>query len=259
MSNPINKYLITGGVGDFIQYLDAVEILNSLKCEFIVVTHFKGAKAFFEKHAKIEKFTFHHFDDVKTYSEILSSVKKDNILECPRSPYLTVDYPYKVESPFDNDNEIIGIHPFGSNFSKNAYASFNLPEKKISVSCVEKILRKDKNYLIFGSEKELLEYDHLKDEANICLVNHPDIWVCLSHVQFCKKIIAVDSSIKAFSLARKIPTYLIVGDFEDQTRDYYFINPYLNSGFLELLKTKNPVQDEESIIKFVNEAVYKDC
>ena len=256
MSNQVNKILISGGIGDFLQCIDVAVCLPST-FKVVVVTHFKGAEKFFAPFCDTKNYDFIYFDDLSSYSEVMSSLDKSNLINCPRSKFMETAFPYEVQSPFDNDNEIIGIHPFGSGFAKNAYNQLNFPEKRISKECVEKIIKPDKNYLIFGSEKESLEFDNLKVLANVCLASHPDIWASLSHIQLCKKVIAVDSSVKTMALVKKIPTYLIVGDFSDETRDKFFINPYLDSEYLQVFRTKDPQKNDKEIIEFIEKEVYK--
>ena len=256
MSNQVNKILISGGIGDFLQCIDVAVCLPST-FKVVVVTHFKGAEKFFAPFCDTKNYDFIYFDDLSSYSEVMSSLDKSNLINCPRSKFMETAFPYEVQSPFDNDNEIIGIHPFGSGFAKNAYNQLNFPEKRISKECVEKIIKSDKNYLIFGSEKESLEFDNLKDLTNVCVAAHPDIWASLSHIQLCKKVIAVDSSVKTMALVKKIPTYLIVGDFSDETRDKFFINPYLDSEYLQVFRTKDPQKNDKEIIEFIEKEVYK--
>ena len=196
MSNQINKILISGGIGDFLQCLDIAVCLSS-DFKVIVMTHFKGAEKFFAPFCDTKNYEFIYFDDLSSYSKAISSLDKSNLTNCPRSKFMETAFPYEVESPFDNDNEIIGIHPFGSGFAKNAYNQLNFPEKRISKECVEKIIKPDKNYLIFGSEKEILEFDNLKDEPNVCLVAHPEIWVSLSHIQLCLLHLLLDGVYRA--------------------------------------------------------------
>ena len=256
MSNQVNKILISGGIGDFLQCIDVAVCLPST-FKVVVVTHFKGAEKFFAPFCDTKNYDFIYFDDLSSYSEVMSSLDKSNLINCPRSKFMETAFPYEVQSPFDNDNEIIGIHPFGSGFAKNAYNQLNFPEKRISKECVEKIIKPDKNYLIFGSEKESLEFDNLKDLTNVCVAAHPDIWASLSHIQLFKKVIAVDSSVKTIALVKKIPTYLIVGDFSDETRDKFFINPYLDSEYLQVFRTKDPQKNDKEIIEFIEKEVYK--
>ena len=256
MSNQVNKILISGGIGDFLQCIDVAVCLPST-FKVVVVTHFKGAEKFFAPFCDTKNYDFIYFDDLSSYSEVMSSLDKSNLINCPRSKFMETAFPYEVQSPFDNDNEIIGIHPFGSGFAKNAYNQLNFPEKRISKECVEKIIKPDKNYLIFGSEKESLEFDNLKDLTNVCVAAHPDIWASLSHIQLCKKVIAVDSSVKTMALVKKIPTYLIVGDFSDETRDKFFINPYLDSEYLQVFRTKDPQKNDKEIIEFIEKEVYQ--
>ena len=59
------------------------------------------------------------------------------------------------------------------------------------------------------------------------------------------------------ALSKRIKTYLIIGDFKDETRDSLFINPYLNSGFLDVLKVNDPEKNEKEIAEYVEEKVYR--
>lgn len=250
------KIFISGGIGDFIQCLESVISLNSKEVSFIVVTHYKQAPDFFNKYADVNKFSFYYFNSLEEYSDLIRSLDVKNLINCPRSAFFEEKCPYIVESPFDNDNEIIGIHPFGSAFSQSAHSQLNFSQKKFSKNLVDSFIKPDKNYFIFGSPNETSEYLHYNSSLNVCIVSHPDIWVSLSHVCLCKKVIAVDSAIKTMALSRKIKTYLILGDFKDDIRDSLFINPYLNFDFLEILKVKDPENDEKEITKFIEEKVY---
>lgn len=257
MSDQIKTLIITGGVGDFLQCVDIVNQAKSVKSlNFLVVTHFKSAGDFFSPFIESDRLKYHYFDDLGSLNSILCKIDRTGTLDCPRNKYLQIQDPFEVESPFDNDNEIIGIHPFGSDFAKNANNQLQRSSKNISDKIVRKIFRDDKNYLLFGSKKELSVFEDLKFVPNICLVDHDNIWVNLSHVKLCKKMIAADSAFKTLTLMRKMPTYLVVPDYLDQLRDKMFIDPYLEDGHLKLLKTSNLLENEREIIEFVEKEVY---
>jgi len=257
MSNQIKKIIITGGIGDFLQCLDAARhIASAAGTKIIVVTHFKGAPAFFSTVTKIDNFEFHHFSDLESYFKILKEVKCEDTIDCPRFKYLEIDYPFEVESPFQNSNKIIGIHPFGSAFSKDANTKFKMPIKNITESCVRKLIKNEYNYFIFGAPNELECFKDYDESPNVCRVNHENIWVNLSHVKLCDKMIAVDSAFKSMSLAKKIPTYLILADNNDTIRDKLFIDPYKDDKNFSICTVSNPFENEEEIIKFIEEKIY---
>jgi len=251
------KIYIIGGIGDFLQCLDAVINLKNSSCSFVVVTHYKQAPDFFGKYADLNKFSFYYFNSLAELHQINCGLDFKDLIICPRSAYFEEKCPYEVQSPFDNDNEIIGIHPFGSSFSQSAHTQLKFSQKKLSKNLVDSLIKPDKNYFIFGSPAETTQYSHYDESPNVCIISHPDIWVSLSHVQLCKKVIAVDSSIKTMALSKKIKTYLILGDFKDETRDSLFINPYLNSGLLDILKVSDPEKNEKEIAKYIEEKVYR--
>lgn len=257
MSDQVKSLLITGGIGDFLQCLDTVNQAKAAKgLKFVIVTHFQGAKYFFSPAVSEDRLDIHWFKDLESLNLVMSKIDKTGIIQCPRTKYLEFQDPYEVESPFDNDNEIIGIHPFGSDFAKSANNQLNRASKNISEKTIRKMFRDDRNYLLFGSRSELSIFEDLKSAPNICLVDHVNLWVNLSHVKLCKKMIAADSAFKTLTLMRKISTYLIVPDYPDETRDKYFINPYLEDGHLKLFKTANLLEDEKEILGFIEKEVY---
>lgn len=251
--------IIKGGVGDFILSLDACIILSSRPdTKFLVITHFAEAKSFFSPFVNIEKFEFRYFKDASEFNSILTDVINNipNRIECPKFKINEFSFPYDVNSPFTNDYEIIGIHPFGSEFYKAFTSSIGKPDKKIPSSVIKSVIRSDKNYIIFGTVDEISEYDDLSSRENVCLCSHKDVWVSLSHLKLCSKLIAADSCFKTLSLTKQIDTYLVINEGEDNTRDSIFINPYINDKHLNLLKVKDVSKNLKEIIDFINGKVY---
>ena len=52
-----------------------------------------------------------------------------------------------------------------------------------------------------------------------------------------------------------IPTYCLVGDFDDQTRDVYFIDQYVSDGIMKIFKFKDVENQKDEILKFFIEAI----
>ena len=53
----------------------------------------------------------------------------------------------------------------------------------------------------------------------------------------------------------EIPTYCLVGDFDDQTRDAYFIDQYVNDGVMKIFKFNNVETQKDEILKFFLDAI----
>lgn len=256
----MKNILLKGGIGDFLLSLDAFIILiNQPDINFTIITHYKDAPLFFKPFVKdFSRIKFAYFSSVAELHEHLGIFSKENevILECPKFKIGEFNYPYEVESPFQNENEVIGIHPFGSNFSRRFLSEINFPSKDIPIEIVKKLIIESKNYIIFGSKDELSAYSDFEKADNVCLCYHDDIWVSLSHLSICSKIIACDSSFKTLSLTKKVDTYLIINDYDDEPRDKIFINPYLKDDHFNILKVKDISKSEKEIINFIDEKIY---
>ena len=103
MSEKIKPYVIIGGIGDFLQYLDSVISLQSQpEAKFIVYSHFKGAAAFFAPFADLTKFQFHYFEGSNPYDH-LSDEAKDQMVHCPRTSKI-MHPPERAAVPGSNHN-----------------------------------------------------------------------------------------------------------------------------------------------------------
>jgi hypothetical protein len=57
------------------------------------------------------------------------------------------------------------------------------------------------------------------------------------------------------SSMNEIPTYCLVGDFDDQTRDVYFIDQYVKDGIMKIFKFKDIENQKDEILKFFIQAI----
>jgi len=250
---------IRGGVGDFIQCIPF--LLKNLDEEYLIHTHFKGAKQFFGGFG-LKKLKILPFDGLELYRRQMQEIPK-GALECPRERYAKIDFKKEIQaeaekliSSFENKRKIIGIHPFGSDFSTGVYFQSNFPIKFMSKEIIEELINEDFNYLLFGSKEELKSLK-VEGRNNLKLVSFESILTSLCCVRYCDKLIGTDSCFKTMSSAHKIPTFCIIGDFEDQIRDTVFLNPYIKDGVISILKYKNLQQDSKKIISFFKESILK--
>jgi hypothetical protein len=122
--------------------------------------------------------------------------------------------------------KVIGIHPVGSKFSNDFWLKQGQPLKIIPPEFVKQLIRDDAHYFIFGTQGELEPYEEvLVDYDNITYINMP-IYDALSYVELCDLMICIDSSIKTYAGIRRIPTILLLGDYDDKFRDENFVDPY---------------------------------
>ena len=262
------KFYVRGGIGDFLQCLPAA-MANPSK-EYYIHTHYSKAKEFFNEFG-LENTKIFNFKNSQEHDEQIDVILSDcvpkvttNFAECPRILYSRLGFAQEIQDQVDshinfgNDNPIIGIHPFGSDFSKNVYSKFNLPVKFIPAEIINSIIDNDTNkqynYLIFGSSKDLENYN-LQSSENVRFVCFDNILTSLACVPKCKKFLGTDSCFKTMSSMNEIPTYCLVGDFDDQTRDAYFIDQYVNDGVMKVFKFKDIGNQKDEILKFFIEAI----
>ena len=257
------KFYIRGGIGDLLQSLWFV--CNYPEKEYVVHTHFKKTKEIFD-YLGIKNTYFYQFDDLESHNEQIDLILKDhgenstkNIQECPRAFYSSFAFgkeadeaSTKLVNSFKENKDIIGIHPFRSGFALSVYASFDLPARTIPLSITKEIINSDNNYLIFGSKEELSNYG-LEESDNIKFVSFDNILHSLNTVKYCSKLIGVDSCFKTMSSMQKISTICLIGDFPDQTRDAFFINQYVNDGYMKVMKVKDITVEHDQIVSFIKE------
>lgn len=254
------KFYLRGGVGDFLQTLWFVS--NNLESSYIIHTHFKKAKDFFSSFG-VNNIDIYTFDTIEEHDSQVDLIIQNhgensttNIKEVPRAFYSTVEFEEAHENDakslidsFASVKPIIGIHPFGSSFAAKVHEDFNLPTKFIPANLCENVINENYNYLIFGAKPELESYG-LKESPNVKFVCFENILTSLACVKHCSKFIGVDSCFKTLSTNLKIPTFIVLGDFEDRIRDAMFINQYEKDGILKVYRLKNFETEKENILNF---------
>lgn len=262
------KIYIRGGVGDFLQCLPYATS-NAEGNEFFIHTHFKGASSFFEEFGIDGKYFY--FQNAQEHDagvdEILSFCDpkvRTNFKECPRNFYFECQFSKEalacaedLTNSFPEKKPIIGIHPFGSGFSKDIYSRFNLPVKFIPAEIIAELINKNKNFnfFIFGSPKEFAEWGSVGDFDCVRFVSFDNIVNSLACVKHCSKLLGTDSCFKTMSSSHRIKTYCLVGDFDDQTRDFYFIDEYVKDGVMKTFRYKNLEEQKNEVLDFFNRAI----
>lgn len=259
------KYYIRGGVGDILQSLWFIKTYPEK--EFIVHTHYKAAKEIFS-HFGAKNAHFYEFDDLESHNTQVDFIKEDHakesqkdITDVPRAFYSEFNLGFEADEAarkliesFEVKKDIIGIHPFRSGFAQSVYDDFNLPAKELPVEITKSIVNENNNYLLFGSRNELLQYG-IPESKNIKFVSFNNIIYSLATVKHCKTLIGLDSCFKSMSSMQKVKTICVIGDFNDPTRDQYFINRYVEDGIMKVFKTKNIKNDEAEIISFIKSEI----
>lgn len=254
-----SKYkIIRGGIGDILQSIPFV--LENKSLEYIVITHCSKAFEIF-KNLQVENIQYIYFKDLNSLKNAelkLFEYLKLNFSEaelCPRSLYFQ-KYPFDddLAAPnFEKNNKpIIGIHPFGSEFSNNVYIkTLGKFSKNIDMSVIESIICDNFNYFIFGLDHELSEFK-LREMDNIKYIKYDNILHSLNSVKYCDKFISSDSGFKTMSSMLKIKTYCLIPDIQDQFRDDNFIYPYVKDKVMNVYKFNDTAKEKEEIIKFIN-------
>ena len=254
------KIYIRGGIGDFLQCLPFV--IMQPKNEYYIHTHFKKAEQFFkdfgvdDPKVYIFKDAEEHDAQIDDLMKIHDGSKPQEYHECPRYFYSSLNFSEEIKSVVDNlvstfkeTKDIIGIHPFGSEFAKNIYSKFNLPQKFIPAEITKELISQNNNYLIFGTKEELSGYG-VPESDNVKHVCFDNISHSLASVLKCKKFFGVDSCFKTMSSIHEIPTFCLVGDFNDPTRDVMFIDQYVKDDVMKIFKFKDMTFQKEEILDF---------
>ncbi len=230
-----------GGIGDFIQHIE--HAINEHMLYICTHQSSKSVEDFFSPFGLSIKVV--EFDSVDSLQKIpglafMEPVKRTLF----PSPELFKDCLHKKEKP----KEItIGIHPIGSKFSNKFWASSGKPEKYIPVNMMEELCSRFSEYsfLLFGIKEETDQYSHI---SNASQVLHSNIWESFSYLPICDYFIGVDSAFKTMSAILDIPTFVLVGNYEDKIRDDFFLNPYVEKGVMSLYKFTNLHTESSSAI-----------
>jgi hypothetical protein len=258
----IKKNYICGGIGDFLQVYPY--IINNLEEKYIIHSHFKDAKKFFnflpEKNSEyiffsdIKELNLQKIEIFNNENEEIKIVERKYFYDFPVSKEIEED----IKNKFTKNLKIIGIHPFGSKFANEYANSNNLVIKYIDPEIIYESIDNKINYLIFGTKEELENYNFYEKE-NVKFICYNDILSSLSAVKLCDLFIGTDSCFKNAACINKIKTFCILGDYKDDFRDLFFIKPYTEERVLDIFQiNKNTNQNEiKQYIRYAHNAISK--
>lgn len=238
-------FIVMGGIGDILLAYDGIKTLidtfkeKNLKC--YLFSHFKHAPDLLSRFYFEQEFIYYknqaELDNLRdTLDKIQSDINYVGNVN---------DFNNSLHPLIENKYQIIGIHPFGSEFSNDFLVSKrNVVRKDLSLNFVVDIVNKiNKQYphtifMIFGSDNEYGWYYKNTFDANATVIPvfNSDINATISLVRKCDLVIAADSAIKSISCIMHIPTIILVGDYKDPIRDEKFIIPYTESGDARVIK-----------------------
>ncbi len=255
------KYYVLGGIGDLLQCLPFMLSEKKNKTEFFVMSHQRDSQQLLlDLDINLKKFIYYQTieDQIKFQSEIIAL---NQIEECPRSIFFEKNPFLVMPEIFNNKNKVIGIHLGGSDFSIALQKKLQIPSKNLPVKIIHEFQKKDFNLLVFGTKKELDNYQ-ITPSNNIKLMYCDSIYEALAHVAQCHLFVGSDSAFKTLSSMLKIPTYVWLADYFDEFRDNNFISPYVKSGVMDVFRYKNLENIEEFLsaisqtFKFINDTLF---
>jgi hypothetical protein len=53
----------------------------------------------------------------------------------------------------------------------------------------------------------------------------------------------------------RVPTLCVLGDFNDQIRDQYFINQYEKDGVMKVYRLNSLENEKDQVIEFINKSI----
>lgn len=253
----IKTFYIGGGIGDFLQSF--LFLNNNKNYKFIIHTHFKKAKDFFN-YLGVQNIEIVIFSDLQEFSNQRRALfESANTQICPRDFFY--DFPLNdsmnesnndLKNSFCKIQPIIGIHPFGSQFANDVAKINGVSTKNIDTSTIYNSINENFNYLLFGTKEELDNAEFYEKE-NVKFVCFSNIVNSLAAVKLCSLFIGTDSCFKNMSCINGIKTYCILGGYKDDFRDAFFVNPYTQNRVLEIFHTETNTSNQ-NILEYINYA-----
>ena len=228
-------YVISGGVGDFLQCLPHFFLDSNSHNKYMVVTHFKEAKLFFEKIGKTVE-TIEYYTNNEELDAILRTVSKlESVAFCPRTQYFASNPFAKRDTIFNNNLRVIGVHLNGSTYDESANEEAKLPSKNLPLLLVDVLFQYECNIAIFGAQSEIKMMQIVESEY-LKVIAYSGIIDSLSEVSICDVFVGCDSAFKTMSSMLKTPTLVWLPDYDDKFRDNIFIDPYVNDGIMSIVR-----------------------
>jgi ADP-heptose:LPS heptosyltransferase len=239
---------IHGGIGDFLQHLPF--ILKNKSVRYIVVTHFKRAKSFFNfLNINIDRYYF--FSTIEEYRAIRDLLKKNQLAYiCPRALFFKTP-PFANSKILKNyKSKTVGIQPGASALGSH---------KAIPVGFIKDLVgylnQEGYKVILFGTKKELSPLQKLKHK-DIIFASDKNIIKNLSLVTLCDLFIGSDSVFKTMASMLKKPTIVLHQHIKNNFRDRVFIEPYVRSHVMHVYKYKNFNKPEiKSALQFISNTI----
>jgi len=230
--------LLQGGIGDFLQCLPFIDANKKNHIRYCVVSHLKGAQAFFDTIGIKPEHLF-IFKTLDEQNQILNALpRSEQYVLCPRTQYFDT-YPFDIGPLlFTNGKPTIGVHVNGSEFSIDTQKKFGMILKSIPARVIRELKSKEYNLMVFGLEEDLKGMG-IRQSETLKFVCDPNPAKSLGFVGQCRAVIGSDSGIKTMSSMNRIPTFVWLGDYRDEPRDQNFIDPYIKDGVIKVFRYKD--------------------
>ena len=246
-SKPYNLE-IHGGIGDFLQHLPFM--LKHPKEDYVVVTHFSKANAFF-KALNINVNKIFYYENGDQHRAIKNKLRKNSYsLLCPRELFFEND-PFRQLTPsLLKRKPVIGFHMSTSNQTGGQL------DKKFVLKLIKILLNKKMTVILFGTQSEL-KILHLRSHSQLIFASNQNIISNLALVKYCDFLIGAESAFKTMSSMLGIPTLVYHADNNNHFRDRVFINPYIKAGVMTVYKYQALENEIDQAIDFALRIIYK--
>ena len=239
---------IHGGIGDFLQHLPFM--LKHPKEDYVVVTHFSKANAFFKAlNINVNKIYFYENGD--QHRAIKNKLRKNSYsLLCPRELFFEND-PFRQLTPsLLKRKPVIGFHKSTSNQTGGQL------DNKFALKLIRTLLDQKMTVVLFGTQSELKTL-HLVSHPNLIFASNKNIISNLAVVKYCDLLIGAESAFKTMSSMLGIPTLVYHADNNNHFRDRVFINPYIKAGVMTVYKYQALEKEIDQAIDFALRIIYK--
>ena len=235
----IGTLVITGGIGDILLCLPFLLQNKQRNLKVNVLTHFKGAQRIFDSLSiPVNKIAYYSNDAerLKLQPEIIGPREH---YPCPKRWYFDANPFNSKNIDIDGTRPTLGIQLGGSAISIDMQNKIGLPNKSLPIEFLQNILALDIfNVILFGSQSEIDSYG-LVESQHLHFACYPNIDESLSLVSKCDCFVGSDSSIKSITAMLQMPTFVLMGDYQDPYRDANFIDVYCKNSSFKVFRYKD--------------------
>ena len=225
-------YVISGGVGDFLQCLPFLLVNSKSVHKYVVISHFREAASFFDFFGIIIDIYKYYDNNIELGVAMDNCSKMGNVEFCPRTQYFDNNPFTHIPKLFNNDLKVVGLHLSGSKYSQTGNKENGLSGKNIPHVLLDILFNFKCNLILFGAPNEL-ELMPWKEHQFLRKFTSHKIIDCLSAASTCDVFIGCDSAFKTLSSMLRIPTFVWLPNYEDIFRDRIFIDPYVRDCYMD--------------------------